>query len=177
MFRWLVVLSLPLILAACRLFASPEPVPSGELSAVLSGAIHDTYKAEGSEPPHIGHSATFASARSGEHPGMFGIMGLRARGATQDALLLELRGAMETGVYPARGFFRYGDPEMGLDSGRIFDLSEGQIEVISITSERIRGTFEGTAVEVSNIFSAPRPPDTLRISEGRFDVPLVPFSR
>jgi len=179
MHRWLFVLGVLLNLGACRSSTAPEPVPSGEVAALLSGAVDGSFSAVGSEPPD-GELSTFASARSGALAGAFGIMGMRARSGVHDALLLELYGVTGPGVYPARGSFLDGfeGPSFAsLAGGRRFNITAGEIQISSVAGGRIRGEFSATAVEAIMRFPPAAPPETLQIRSGRFDVPIVPFPR
>jgi hypothetical protein len=172
-----VVLSFLLALAACRSTTAPEHNPSGEHTALFSGAVVDTFRAVGAEPPPTREPVTFASARPGAEAGIFGIMGLRARAGVQDILLLELHNVTGPGVYAARGSFQHGVQASILGSGRIFEITAGEIEITSVTGERLGGAFAGTAVERIVRFPPPAHPDTIWIAEGRFDVPVLPFAR
>jgi len=177
--HWRFVLGVLLILGACRSSTEPEPAPSGEVVALLSGAVDDSFSAVGTEPPGGGLSS-FASARPGALAGAFGIMGIRAYNGVHDALLLDLYAVTGPGVYPARGSFLYGFEGPSLDSwtgGRRFNITAGEIQIASVSDRRVRGEFSAIAVEAVSQFPQVAPPDTLQIQNGRFDVPIVRFTR
>jgi len=177
MYRWLFFLSFVLALGACRSSTEPEPVPSGEVAALLSGAVDSSFSAVGSEPPPGGELSTFASARPGVLAGAFGIMGIRARSGVHDALHLELYGVTGPGVYPAHGSFLQGLEGASFEGGRRFNITAGEIQIASVSGGRMRGEFAATAVEAIGVFPSPRSPDTLQIRNGRFDVPIVRFAQ
>jgi hypothetical protein len=177
MVRLLLVLSLLLVLGACRSSTAPESVPSGELAALLSGAVDDGFSAVGAEPRPSDGLTTFASARPGAVAGVYGIMGVRARSGVHDALLLELYGVTGPGGYPARGSFLHGVQGSSFAGGRRFEMTAGEIQVTSVADGRIRGEFAAIAVEAIMRFPPAAPPETLQIRNGRFDVPIVPFPR
>jgi hypothetical protein len=179
MHRWFFVLGVLLILGACRSSTEPEPVPSGEVAALLSGAVDASFSAVG-PVPQGGELSSFASARPGALAGAFGIMGIRAHSGLHDALLLDLYGVTGPGVYPARGSFLYGFEGPSFESwagGRRFNITAGEIQIASVSEGRIRGEFSATAVEAISRFPPVAPPDTLQIRNGLFDVPIVRFAR
>lgn len=159
-------------LVACRDATAPEPTPMGSLSAVVSGAVVDTFEATGAEPPPTRTPVTFASARVGVDPGGLGIMGFRARGELQDAVLLDLRGALQPGTYPASGSFQWGIRDRDYINGQVFRLVAGEVRITHRSNARVQGTFQATAVTALLPFGAT--PDTVHILGGTFDVPILP---
>ncbi len=161
---WLVLLS------ACRDSTGPTPTPAGSLEATLSGSISETFLAAGAEPPPTREPVTFASARPGVRAGTLGVMGFRARRRAQDAIVLDLRDVAGPGLYSAGGVLNYGIVDRDFLSGRVFYI-EAQVQVTVLSSERVQGTFEGVAVMLPAPLSIRA--DSVRITDGRFDVPIV----
>jgi hypothetical protein len=167
------VLGLLLLPGGCDSSTAPEPAPTGELAAVLSGAVEGDFLAVGAEPLPAWEIAPFASARRGALAGALGVMGVRARGSLRDAILLDVRGVDGPGAYPARGSFQYGGQGRDLAGARRFEIVEGEVRITSLEGSRVRGEFEATAVEVRMPFPPAPPADTVRIARGRFDVPIL----
>lgn len=172
--HWVALMIFP-ALGACRSPVAQEQTPAGTLSATLSGAIAESFHAEGPEPPPTSAPVTFASARTGVQPGALAVLGFRAREGLQDALLLDVRGVTGAGVYPADGSLQYG-MNGDFTVGKIFVLVSGEVQLTAISSDRLRGTFAGIAVTIHSPFIGP-PPDTVRITAGTFDVPVLPVRR
>lgn len=89
----------------------------------------------------------------------------------QDVLLLDLRGFDGAGTY-ALGEGTVVRGQTRTSPGVWFRITSGEVTIESVAGELIEGRFTATAVEaVPPNFGAV--PDTVRISEGRFSVPIV----
>lgn len=162
-----------LLVTACDDPNLPGETPVGEMSATLGGAISEQYDAKGRYPgSRTGRPVTFAAAQRGPEAGMFAVGGWRARDPElQDALMFELRGVAEAGVYPLTGgVLNHGRTET--DIPRIFRITSGEATIHLASEDRLQGAFHAIAVEMVPPVGGPEP-DTVSISEGTFDVPIV----
>lgn len=167
----ILVLWAALALGACRDATEPAPAPVGSLSFQFSGAVSGTFEAVGAEPAARRQPVTFATAQRGAQPGALIIGGFRARGEAQDVIFLELRGVTGPGVYPTSGSFHHGIVDRDFTAGRIFRIVTGEVRITSLTPERVEGTFSATAASLEVLWLSP--PDTVQITDGRFDVPVT----
>lgn len=170
--RHLTVL-LALTTGACERATGPETAPNGYLGVRLSGAVSGHYEAEGRYPrssPAWG-PATFAAAQPGVQPGTFSIGGWRARAeARQDMVGVNVKNVSGPGVYPADGIVHVAEGGTASPS-RSFLITSGEVELISTSGERFQGRFSATAVEMVPPLGPA--PDTLRLADGIFDVPII----
>lgn len=175
MTRYLFAVAALLVFSSCRSATDPEPDlhPSGELVALVSGAVNDDFLASGSyPPPGPGVANTFASAHPALPPGMYNVMAIRKRGVVHDVVILELYEMFGPDEYPARGRFQHDRPNHGSTLRNLYIFEEGEIVIAEYTEDRIVGEFDVVAVE--QVYGIPRPvPDTVVLS-GRFDVPIIP---
>lgn len=171
MLRLISAFGVLLLFGACQSSTEPEPFPGGEVVALISGAVDDSFSAVGAEPRRGATFATFASARPGAADGIVLIRGHRERDGSSDVLSLNLIDVTGPGVYPARGRFLYDDPRHSFGPRRLFEFEEGEIEVTSVTDDRIRGEFAAMGVEI--MLPPESVPDTTHIRSGRFDVPIL----
>ena len=114
--RYLFAVAALLVFSSCRSATDPEPDlnPSGELVALVSGAVNDDFLASGSyPPPGPGIANTFASAHPALPPGMYNVMAIRKRGVVHDVVILELYEMFGPDEYPARGRFQHDRPNHG----------------------------------------------------------------
>ena len=151
------------------------PVPEGQMSATISGAITDQYEVTGRYPGgSSGEPETFAAARFNSFNGSFAVGGWRAREPDiQDALLIEFRDATEPGTYAiSGGLLNYGSTDSG--SGRTFEVTAGQVTLVAFSQDRVHGTFQATGIDALASPLDPAP-DTVYITDGTFSVPVVDF--
>lgn len=161
-----------LVGTACDGPTTPERAPNGYLGVQLSGALAESYEAEGRYPGPATAPATFAAARRGTRPGVLSVGGWRSRDpGTQDALVLDLDQVAGPGVYPAAGVLTYARNGAARPVERSFRIISGEVELISTSGERLQGTFSATAVEIVPPLGPL--PDTVYLSKGIFDVPVV----
>jgi hypothetical protein len=166
------LLVLVLATAACTEPTRPEAAPVGQLSATLAGAsLSEQYEAQGRYLDPTDAPVTFAAARRAFRGDALSVGGWRARSGMQDALLLDLRGVDEPGVYPTTGgVFIYGSSDS--EPGRIFRIAAGEVHISAASGDRLQGTFRATAIEMVPPVVGPSP-DTLHILGGTFDIPVV----
>ena len=169
---WVAGLALVLGGAGCFDGTAPEEPVEGRLAATLEGAISERYEAEGSYPgPASGEPVTFAAARRGSVDGAYLIGGWRRRGTLQDAIVLEVRSAGEPGAFPlTSGVLVYGQSRSNLAVH--FEIVAGEAVLDVVGEDGLRGSFHGTAVEMVPPLPG-RAPDTVHITNGTFDVPVL----
>ena len=164
-----------LITAACEGTTDPEPAANGYLGVRLSGAVSEHYEAEGRYPGPSTFTApaTFAAARRGTQPGTLSVGGWRAKGnAVQEVVGLDLNSVTGPGVYSARGIVTLtGSSTATPTASRSFLISSGEVELISTSGERLQGKFSATAIEMVPPLGPS--PDTVHLTGGLFDVPII----
>ncbi len=163
------ILALLAFTAGCDRATGNEDQPLGALSVSLSGSVNELYQAEGAMPQNSSNVATFAAAlASARVSGAYAIGGFRASGTKQDALTIDLRGVSAPGDYPIGGLLTLHE------SGGIvrnFSLRQGTARITALTEARLAGEF--SAIGVTYAGPLEPPPDTVVLSSGTFDVPIV----
>jgi len=77
-----------------------------------------------------------------------------------------LNGSCDTDDCPLAGLVFDTDPSASEDSSDLYFFDTGTLQVTSVSSGRIRGTFSGTATQFLG-------EQTITVTNGTFDVPLV----
>jgi hypothetical protein len=182
-------------LAACDGGTDSEKLnPNGTVRFTYRGALTGAYEASGELPVQGGALAQpTTGAAAVRQDSVLAVLAFRATGGTRgDGFSLVLGGVTRTGSFsfdplscqgPAAGACRVGVFAPGLDAAALtttpdpaklaagaYVLAIGSVNVTRLTKLRVRGTFSGTAVPLSN----PTLQNTLTISGGEFDVPIPP---
>jgi hypothetical protein len=127
-------------------------------------------------PPKGFADVEYAIGQPGNFPGVYGVYGVRLRGDSVDYLGISLLSTSAPGVY--RASITLGrnlrDPN---HSGReTFDDRTGEVRVTHLGDGRMRGTFTATARRPIS-FGGQSLRDTVRITNGAFDVPITTIPR
>lgn len=141
----------------------------GSFSATLAGALNEVFEAEGRYPESLANATTFAAGRIVPNLGFY-IVGNREHEGLQDYVQLELASTFvpRPGVYSAEGGVHItvsSDPSVPRKSFRIVS---GELRISHASDFRVRGAFTAIAVGLP-----PSPFDTVFVSRGTFDVPIV----
>jgi hypothetical protein len=176
----LLVLLLPL--TACGKDDPVGPDPKGTLSFTYSGDISGTFSASGEPKPDAGDFPQTEFAAAQAENGNVLIIGLRPTQQPKfDYFGIALEGvtspktvqvcAQPTGgacpaVFYLRGFNGNGDT---FDQAYVF--TSGSVTISEINAERVRGSFQGTAIFISGS-GQPSFGRTITVTNGQFDVPV-----
>lgn len=173
----------PLAIAACSEPNLPGDPPSGSMSFSYSGARTGSFQAEGSFPDLHGsrervHEPYAASRPSNRPSGP--VYNLSGHMPLSDTMSMQVvivypgtqpgRMAITSEAYSGVDFVHRDFPARGPRNW--YPVIRGYVEVERIHEGRIYGTFEGVAVPYHP--DALAASDTLYISRGRFDLPIVP---
>lgn len=185
LFPFLLALLLPL--AACGDDNGTGPEEEiGSLSFSYTGDTSGTFSVSG-EPRQdsngnpIGEWAVASTSSGGE---LF-IAGLRpTQGAKMDVMFMQLSGVtgpttIAVCINPAQItdecpqiFFAQGFNGNGETFDRGYFLLSGNVTISAMSSERVRGSFQGTAILIDPTTAQPNLGRTITISNGQFDVPI-----
>lgn len=162
-FASLVMISaLAVVLAACDRATGPDEF-APTVSASVTGAIVDEFEVTLPMPSDTTPRSGNAYVRPAFTPGLVQVFGFRPRGAANDLLAISIPNVRNPGEMQSDGsYLRHGSP------ARAFHL-EVNVRVTRLTSKRLTGVF--TAVGVQH-YPPNAVPDTIRIANGRFDLPL-----
>jgi hypothetical protein len=180
------------VLAGCEGSTSPEKLdPVGTVRFSYRGALTGTYEAMGELQVQAGtvpQPATGATAY--RQDSTLAVLAFRSAGGTRgDGFTLLLGPLKSTGSVAfdpvacqgaVTSGCRVGAFAPGLDAAALGDparlaagayiLAIGSVNVTRLSKVRLRGTFSGTAVPLSN----PTLQNTISITNGEFDVPIPP---
>lgn len=182
------------VLAGCEGSTSPEKLdPVGTVRFTYRGALTGTYEATGELQVQAGtvpQPATGATAY--RQDSTLAVLAFRSAGGTRgDGFTLLLGPLKSTGSFAfdpvacqgaAASGCRVGAFAPGLDAATLtttdparlaagaYILAIGSVNVTRLSKVRLRGTFSGTAVPLSN----PTLQNTISITNGEFDVPIPP---
>jgi hypothetical protein len=183
-----------LLLAACGDGTGTQPLdPVGTVRFDYRGAISGSYEATGELPIENGalpQPATGATAV--RRDSLLAVVAFRQSGGTKGDGFSLLLGALDkTGSYSidalgcqtAPGTCRVGVFARDLDAAMLtttpdsaalvsnaYVLAFGSVNVTRLTDVRVRGTFSGIAVRLSD----QNPQNPVTITNGEFDVPIPP---
>ncbi len=163
------ILALLAFTAGCDRATGNEDLPLGALSVGLSGSVNELFHAEGAVLQNSSNVATFAAAfASARVSGAYAIGGFHASGTKQDALTIDLRGVSAPGDYPIGGLLTLHE------SGgvvRNFALEQGTARITVLNEARLTGEF--SAIGITYAGPLELPPDTVVLTSGTVDVPIV----
>lgn len=189
-----VLLCCALALAACGDGTGTAPLdPVGTVRFNYRGAITGSYEAIGELPIENGALARPATGSTAiRRDSILAVLAFRHQGGTAgDGFSLLLGALKKTGSYSidalgcqtAPGSCRVGVFARGLDAAMLttspdtaalaanaYVLALGNVNVTQLTKVRVRGTFSGVAVRLSDQ-SLQNP---VTITDGEFDVPIPP---
>ena len=175
-------------LAGCKDSTAPSaPITAGSLAFTYTGARSGTFSTSGAVVAGASGGFAkqqFATAVKFTNPGQssIGIIGyLPVTAATGNEVILAFpaSGIGQTLTLTdtcatagcAIGLILFDtNPDLNEDSSVTFFLTSGTLQVSAVTNERITGTFSGTAEDEAGV-------QTLTVTDGTFDLPLVDQSR
>lgn len=180
----LAVLAATAALAACKDATGDNGVGSGSVSFTYSGARSGSYSAKG-EFEKVGTSsfvkksfATGVSLRdaNGDVIGILGYVPVTATTGHQAVLVLppvsggetlEIDPTCEGVTFCPLGLITFDiNPDEQFDDSEGYLFTGGTVHVTSVANNRLKGTFSGTAVDITGT-------QTLTVTNGSFDVPLL----
>ena len=180
----LAVLAAAAALAACKDSTGHDGVGSGSVSFTYTGARSGSYSASG-EFERLGTSSfvkkSFATGvnvndASGPVIGILGYVPVTATTGHQVVLVLppvtggetlEIDPTCETVTFCPLGLVSFDiNPDTQFDDSEGYLFTGGTVHVTSATTDRVAGTFSGTAVDVTGT-------KTLTVTNGSFDVPIL----
>lgn len=157
-------------------------VKTGSLSFSYSGARSGSYNASGEYRPTATSFARqpFAVGSKGVQNGVAFISVLSYQPVTTTTghvvimllptvtapATLSLDASCDTDQCPLAGVVFDTDPDVAEDESNLYVFDSGTLQVTSVSSGRITGTFSGTATEILSDSS-------ITVTNGAFDVPLV----
>ena len=157
---------------ACKSDPPTAAAAPGSLRVTLEGpAGSQHYEVAGAFTSFRPGNSTYAAAMTGfatDEP--YSLVAFRARGAGQDALFLQLPALTEPGTYVVTGFLSLGAAEFATP----YTLTNIAVTITAISRSRLAGEFQGLGVPV---LPFDMQPDTLHLSGGTFDVPVVRSGR
>jgi hypothetical protein len=175
-------------LAGCKDSTGNDGPGSGSVSFTYTGARSGSYSASG-EFERVGTSSfvkkSFAAGvtladPSGQYIGVLGYVPVTATTGNQAVLVLPtvtggetltLDPTCESTTFCPLGLITFDlNPDAQVDDSEGFLFSDGTVHVTSVANGRIKGTFSGTAVDITGT-------KTLTVTSGAFDVPLLQQSQ
>jgi len=184
----LAVLAAAAALAGCKDSTGNDGVGSGSISFTYTGVRSGSYSASG-EFEKLGPSTfvkkPFATGVSlsdanGNVIGILGYVPVTATTGHQAVLVLppvsggetlEIDPTCETVTFCPLGLITFDiNPDAQIDDSQGYLFTGGTVHVTSAANGRVKGTFSGTAVDVTGT-------QTLTVTNGSFDVPLLQESQ
>ncbi|HKP77083.1 MAG TPA: hypothetical protein VJT67_16245 [Longimicrobiaceae bacterium] len=185
----LALLAAAATLAGCKdSTGDGDGVGSGSVSFTYTGARSGTYSASG-EFEKLGSGSfvkkSFATGvnlndANGNVIGILGYVPVTATTGHQAVLVLppvtggetlEIDPTCEGTTFCPLGLISFNlNPDEQFDDSEGFLFTGGTVHVTSVANGRLKGTFSGTAVDVTGT-------QTLTVTNGSFDVPLLPESQ
>lgn len=150
---------------------------SGSLKFDYSGDLSGTFSVSGTVPSG-GGPGSYAAAHRDTNRGQMGVAAFQAKGASRLDQVIILFGGTETGRYEVDDkcegdcvtmmFYFAVDSKVGTGTEtRIFIATSGTVDVTEATSRVLKGSFRGTASEISGEGGE------IQITNGTFSAPVV----
>lgn len=162
-------IALPALLTACQDPAGPPPtLEAGRVSFAFTGVITGSFAADGRCYWSDGYPAADSACALALDLG--DTLRIRAVRAPRTIGWIHVNVEFpEDGVCAAPGDCRiaFDRITVGGKVQRSYQATDAAVSVTSQTADRIQGTFSGLALQVGG-----EPRDTIRITDGAFDVPV-----